>query len=423
MKPEQAMKAHRISVMHSQAAPEDAQVRTGKSSHTVENSLPRWLTLLLAVSCGIIVANLYYSQTLIGPISRDTGLSAGMAGLIVTLTQIGYVLGLLFIVPLSDIIENRRLAVGGLAIVIAALIATSLASGAALFLSASLLIGLGSVVAQILVPYASYLASEEQRGRAVGNVMSGLLLGIMFARPAASFIADLWGWKAVFGMSAGFITLVALVLSRSLPQRKPAPGLKYSQLIASLKRLLLTTPVLRRRALYQACLFGSFSLFWTVVPLRLSEYFHLSQQGIALFALAGVTGAVAAPIAGRLADKGWTHILTGIAISISALSFLVSYLVRDSSPAAIALLLIAAILLDMGVSGNLVLGQRMIYSLGSETRGRLNGLFMAIFFAGGAAGSFLGAWSYAYGGWTLASLLGMALPLAALLYYLTEKKE
>lgn len=381
-----------------------------------------WIMLLLASACGLIVANLYYAQPLVGPISAATGLSSAAAGLIVTLTQIGYVAGLLFIVPLSDIIENRRLAVVSLIVVVGALLAATFAPNATLFLTASLFIGLGSVVAQILVPYATYLSSEEQRGRVVGNVMSGLLLGIMFARPVASFITSLWGWQAVFALSATVTTLLTVLLSRILPERKPSPTLNYSKLIVSLVALIKQTPVLRRRALYQACLFGAFSLFWTVVPLRLADDFGMSQQGIALFALAGVGGAIAAPITGRLADKGWTGFLTGLAMIIASLSFLLAYLFQGNSTTALALLVLAAIILDMSVSGNLVLGQRAIYSLGSEARGRLNGLFMSIFFIGGAIGSSLGVWSYANGGWSFTSLIGVIVPLLAFLYFLTEKR-
>lgn len=382
--------------------------------------IPGWLMFLLAAACGLIVANLYYSQTLIGPISEATGLSLEAAGLIVTLTQVGYVIGLLFIVPLSDLVENRRLTVISLLAVIAALLTAAFTTGGALFLTASFFIGLGSVAAQILVPYASFLASDSQRGQVVGNVMSGLLLGIMFARPVASFLTGIWGWQAVFALSAGVIALLTLVLSRVLPERKPSPALSYGALIVSLGTLFKNTPILRRRAIYQASLFGVFSLFWTVVPLRLADDFGMSQQGIALFALAGVGGAVAAPIAGRLADKGWSGRLTGIAMSIAVMSFVLTYLVRSHSAVALALLVAAAILLDMAVSGNLVIGQRAIYSLGNEARGRLNGLFMAVFFIGGAIGSSLGGWAYAYGGWGLTALIGAGVPLAAFLYFLTE---
>lgn len=381
-----------------------------------------WILFLLAAACGLIVANLYYSQTLVGPISAATGLTSEASGFIVTLTQIGYVLGLLFIVPLSDIVENRRLVAIFLIVAFCALATASFAASAPLFLAASLFIGLGSVVAQILVPYATYLASGPHQGRVVGNVMSGLLLGIMFARPVASFIAGLWKWQAVFALSAAAIALLTILLYRVLPERKPEPALSYGKLIVSLGSLLKQTPILRRRAAYQACLFGAFSLFWTVVPLYLADEFGLTQQGIAWFALAGVGGAIAAPIAGRLADKGWTRFLTGLALSVAALSFVLAYLVPGHSTASLVLLVLAAILLDMAVSGNLVLGQRAVYSLGNEAKGRLNGLFMAIFFIGGAAGSSLGGWSYAHGGWNFTSLIGIIVPVLALVYFFTEKR-
>lgn len=385
------------------------------------HSVPSWLILLLAAACGLIAANLYYAQTVIGPIGVTTGLSSAAAGLIVTLTQIGYVIGLLFIVPLSDILENKRLVTFFLIILVVALLAAAFSSHAVLFLTASLVIGISSVVAQILVPYATYLTSEEQRGRVVGNVMSGLLLGIMLARPVASFITSLLGWQAVFVFSAIIIGLLTLLLSRALPARQPQPAMKYGQLILSLGSLLKTFPMLRRRALYQASLFGAFSLFWTTVPLQLANEYGMSQQGIAWFALAGVGGAIAAPIAGRWADKGLTRILTGLAMVIAVASFGLAYLFQGHSTATLILLVVVAITLDMAVSGNLVLGQRIIYSL-SEARGRVNGIFMSIFFVGGAIGSSLGSWSYAHGGWSLTTLIGLVMPLLALVYYLTEKK-
>ncbi|MCR2804258.1 MFS transporter [Paenibacillus soyae] len=377
---------------------------------------------LLAAACGLIVANLYYAQPLVGPISLATGLTASTAGLIVTVTQIGYVAGLLFVVPLSDMIENRRLTKILLMVAIGALLTAGLAPHAPLFFIASFFIGIASVVAQILVPFAAYLASEDQRGRVVGNVMSGLLLGIMFARPVASFVTSLWDWRAIFILSAIVISLLTAVLSFALPVRKPFPVVRYEKLILSLGAILYQTPSLRRRALYQACLFGAFSLFWTVVPLHLADHFGLSQIGIAWFALVGVGGAIAAPIAGRLADKGWSNALTGIAIIVAALSFLLIHLFQGSSTFVLILFFVSAITLDMAVSGNLVISQRTIYSLGSEARGRLNGLFMAIFFVGGAIGSSLGGWSYTQGGWGLTSLIGTILPLLALVYFLTEKR-
>ncbi|WP_243523423.1 MFS transporter [Bacillus pseudomycoides] len=389
---------------------------------TIDKDISAGLTILLAAACGIIVANLYYAQPLVGVISSAIGLSTSSAGLIVTLTQIGYVVGLLFLVPLGDIVENRKLVVTSLLLSAVALTATVFVKHGILFLVASFFIGLGSVAAQVLVPFASYLASEATRGRVVGNVMSGLLLGIMLSRPISSLVADIWGWNAIFALSAAVIVVLAIVLSKVLPTRKPTANTNYTALLGSMWQLLRTTPILRRRAIYHACVFGTFSLFWTTVPLLLSSpTFHFSQKAIALYALVGIAGTIAAPVGGRLADRGWTRLATGIALAAVIASLLLPLMIRSSSPFGVAVLVVAAILLDMGVSANLVLSQRLIFSLGPEIRSRLNGLFMAIFFLGGAIGSFIGGWTYALGGWSVALWTGVAFPVIALLYFATEK--
>lgn len=396
---------------------------TDSKTQTNGKNIPAWLTILLAAACGIIVANLYYAQPLVGTISSSIGLSANSSGLIVTLTQIGYVAGLLFVVPMGDIIENRRLVAVSLLLTALALAAAAAAKQVPLFLAASFVIGLGSVAAQVLVPFASYLASESSRGRVVGNVMSGLLLGIMLSRPLSILVADLFGWHAVFVLSGAAVLVLALVLSKVLPARRPSSNASYAALLGSMWRLLRTTPLLRRRAAYHACVFATFSLFWTTVPFLLAgPMFHFSQKAIALFALAGIAGAVAAPVAGRLADRGWTRPGTGIALVTVVLSVLLPLVIRTGSPVGVAVLVAAAILLDAGVSANLVLGQRALFSLSPEIRSRLNGLFMAIFFLGGAAGSAVGGWAYATGGWSAALWFGLAFPVAALLYFATENK-
>lgn len=396
---------------------------TVSKEQTIERDIPTWLTVLLAAACGIIVANLYYAQPLVGVISSSIGLSANSSGFIVTLTQIGYVVGLLFVVPMGDIVENKRLIVISLLLTAVALAITALSKQAFPFLAASFVIGVGSVAAQVLVPFASYLASESSRGRVVGNVMSGLLLGIMLARPVSSLVADFFGWHAVFTLSAAAILILAIVLSKVLPARKPSLDTPYTALLGSMWHLLRTTPILRRRAAYHACVFATFSLFWTTVPLLLSSpIFHFSQKDIALFALVGVAGAVAAPVAGRLADRGWTRPATGIALVTVVISVLLPLMIRTGSPIGVAVLVVSAILLDAGVSANLVLGQRAIFSLNPEFRSRLNGLFMAIFFFGGAIGSAIGGWIYATGGWSAALWIGMAFPIVAILYFATEKK-
>ncbi|MDP4097970.1 MFS transporter [Paenibacillus sp. P96] len=390
-------------------------------NQSVVKSVPAWLTLFLAISCGIIVANLYYAQPLVGDISSAIGLSQGAAGLIVTLTQIGYGIGLLFIVPLGDVLENRRLVVGALLLTTLALIAAAVVQSASLFLLTAMMIGIGSVAAQILVPYAAQLAPDESRGRVVGNVMSGLLLGIMLARPISSMVADLMGWRAIFVLSSALILILALVLAKALPARQPVTNESYLRLIGSMWRMLETTPILQRRAINHAFVFGTFSLFWTTVPLLLtSPEFHFSQMEVALFALAGVSGAIAAPIAGRLADRGWIRPATGLALAAVIISVVLPFMVHTRSITTVSILVISAILLDMGVSANLVLSQRVIFALGAEFRSRLNGLFMAIFFAGGALGSAAGGWAYNLGGWKAALVIGIALPSVAMIYYLTR---
>ncbi|MTV40410.1 MFS transporter [Duganella radicis] len=379
------------------------------------------MVTLLATATGLIVASLYYAQTLVGPISAATGLSPAAAGLIVTLTQIGYCIGLLFIVPLGDLLENRRLIFTGLLFTAAMLVLAAISSSAWMFLTAALGIGLGSVAAQIVVPFAAHMSQEATRGATVGKVVSGLLLGIMLSRPAASLIADATSWHVVFGGAAVVVTIVAFVLRAKLPQRVPNHHITYPKLLGSLWHLFLQTPVLRRRAAYHAGLFGSFSLFWTVTPLMLAgPVFHLSQTGIAIFALVGMAGAIASPVAGKLADQGHTLMATAAALALGVIGFALPMLVPGSRNVALAVLVIASIVLDMGVAANLVLGQRAIFTLGAEVRSRLNGVYFALFFAGGALGSALGGWMFATHGWHAALLTGMAFNGAALLYWVSE---
>ncbi|MDQ2823665.1 MAG: MFS transporter [Pseudomonadota bacterium] len=379
------------------------------------------MTLLLATACGMIVANLYYAQTLVAPIARATGLPPELAGLIVTLTQVGYALGLLFLVPLGDLLENRRLVVTALVFSALALLAASLSTNGAVFLAAALAIGLSSVAAQVLVPFAAHLSKEATRGATVGKVVSGLLLGIMLARPVASLVADHANWHVVFGGAAALMAVLAFVLFKNLPQRHPQAPLPYPELIGSLWPLVLRTPVLRRRALYQAGLFGSFSLFWTVVPQELTSVeFGLSQTGVAIFALVGMAGAIASPVAGRLADSGHTLFATAAALVLGIVGYALPLFSTSSHTLALAILVAASIILDMAVAASLVLGQRAIFALAADIRSRLNGLFFALTFAGGALGSALGGWMYASHGWHAALLTGMAFVVVAFAGWLVE---
>lgn len=381
------------------------------------------LTFLLAAACGLIAANLYYGQPLAGIIGAELGFSSAATGLIVTLTQIGYGVGLLFVVPLGDLVENRKLVVIAVSMAVLSLVAAALSPHASQFLFAAFLIGVSSVAVQVIVPYAAHMAPHAIRGRVVGNVMSGLMVGIMLARPVSSLLSEFVSWRGVYLASAVVMAILAVVLFRLLPVRMPEARLGYGALMASMGKLAANTPLLQRRAIYHAFMFGAFSLFWTTTPLYLSgPHFNLSQGEIALFALAGAAGAVAAPIAGRMADRGWTYPATFAAMVMVGLSFVVTHLAPEGSHLALAILVAAAIVLDFGVTTNLVLGQRAIFTLGAEFRSRLNGIYMATFFMGGAIGSAVGGWAYSVGEWSLASWVGFAMPAAALVYFLTEKR-
>ncbi len=395
---------------------------TRESAPLPEKTISPLMTFMFAAACGLVAANLYYGQPLAGPISQALGFTPAATGLIVTLTQIGYGLGLLLIVPLGDLLENRRLVLTLVALAAVALVGAAFAWSPSLFLLASLCIGLASVAVQVLVPFAAHMAPDASRGAVVGNVMSGLLCGIMLARPAASFLSELLSWHAVYILSAGIMIALAIILRIVLPTRLPHTKLHYGQLLSSMGHLALREPVLQRRALYQACMFGAFSLFWTTTPLLLaSPIFGLTQNGIALFALAGAAGAVASPIAGRLADRGLTKLATGSAMVLAIAAFLIGHASGSGSLLALITLTLSGIMLDFGVQTNLVVGQRAIFALSAEHRSRLNGLYMATFFTGGAIGSALGGWAYATGGWNLTSWIGVAFPVVALLIFLTER--
>ncbi|PTB19699.1 MFS transporter [Trinickia symbiotica] len=374
-------------------------------------TMARSLILLFAFCCGAIVANLYYAQPIISLIAPDLHMSESTASLIVSLTQIGYAAGLFFLVPLGDLVENKKLMIATAVLSIGSLAAAATLHEPGLFLGISLLIGFTSVAVQLLIPLAAHFAPAETRGRVVGTIMSGLLLGILLSRPIASFIAGHFGWRAVFGFGAVAMALVTLLLALTLPGRRPDHTASYLQLIRSLQHLIATLPVLRQRSLYQGLMFGSFSLFWTAVPVELMNHYHLSQSAIAVFSLVGAMGATSAPIAGRLADAGHTHRATVIALALAAISYVPVVLVPGLG---VFGLIGTGLLLDFAVQMNMVLGQREIYALDPKSRNRLNSIYMTSIFVGGAVGSAVASTLYEHGGWTWVAVAGTLFPLLAL---------
>lgn len=384
-------------------------------------TLTRSLTIVMAISCGLLVANLYYAQAAIGPITSDLGISKGAEGVVVTLIQFGYALGLVLIATLADLVENRRVVLITVGITILGLIGVALAPSAAVFLIASFVVGVVSVGAQVVLPLATHLAPANERGRVIGNIMGGLLAGIMLSRPYANFVTGLLGWRWVFGIAAVLIAGLFVVLWRTLPERRPEAGIHYGQLLASTFGYLAKSRVLQRRALYQACAFGAFNFFWTCAPLMLHATFHFNQFEIALFALAGAGGALAAPIAGRLGDRGLANPITGVVMALMAAMFLVT----DWAVAAQLLvpLVIAGVFIDASTQGNQVAGQRIIYGIEPDARGRINSAFIFVNFLGGATGSLLAPYVYSVGGWNGVALVGAGVAVFVLLVFATERLD
>lgn len=384
---------------------------------------PRGLIVLLAVSCGLTVANLYYAQPLLSELRQSFGISAVTAGSLVTATQLGYALGLLLLVPLGDVSEKRRLSTVLLTLTVGTLVVSGLAPDFPVLLAASLVGGTTLVVVQILVPFAADLAPDATRGRVVGQVMSGLLTGILLSRTLGSLVASVTSWRVVYLTSAALMTVLTLVLRSALPRRAPAAdaaAMPYGRLLRSTARLLREHPALRRRAMYQAAMFGAFSAFWTTISFVLtSAPFNYSQWQVGLFALAGAGGALVAPLAGRWADRGLVRPMTAVAFVVAALALGLAVAGRHS----VLVLGAAAVLLDMAVQTSLVLSQHVVYQLDGRARARLNSAFMATFFLGGAVGSQAGAYAYHAGGWTAAALFGAALPVLGLIGWTTERRR
>jgi predicted MFS family arabinose efflux permease len=384
----------------------------------VTNVITGPLTLLFATAVGVIVTNLFAPQTLIGLIGSSLGLATASEGLIAMATLLGYAAGLFLLVPLADLAENRRLIVRMLTGAVLAAGAAALAPNAPFLMAFLFALGALCSAIQILVPIVAAMAPAAQRGRVIGDVMSGLMIGILLSRPLASIIADAFGWRAFYAASALAMAVLTLVLAARLPEHRPARRSGYLALIASLWHLLRTEPALWRRALTASLVMAAFSVFWTSVALRLAQPpFDLSQRGIALFALVGAGGAAVTPLAGRAGDRGWTRPVTVAShlVLIAAMA-LAAYAGLSGSGTLLSLVLMAlsAVLIDVGVTGDQTLGRRVVNLLQPEARGRLNGLFVGLFFIGGAIGSAITGVVWDWGGWSAICVAGGAFGIAAL---------
>ncbi|RJL01259.1 MFS transporter [Enterobacter chuandaensis] len=367
------------------------------------------LILLMSVATGLAVASNYYAQPLLDTIARAFNLSASSAGFIVTAAQLGYAAGLLFLVPLGDMFERRMLIVSMTLLAAGGMLITASSQSLTMMIVGTALTGLFSVVAQILVPLAATLASPEKRGKVVGTIMSGLLLGILLARTVAGLLASLGGWRTVYWVASVLMVIMALALWRGLPKVKQENHLNYPQLLASVFSLFTQDKLLRTRALLGCFTFANFSILWTSMAFLLAAPpFNYSEGVIGLFGLAGAAGALGARPAGGLADKGKSHMTTTAGLILLLLSWAAIWYGHVS----VLALIVGILVLDLTVQGVHITNQTVIYRVKPEARNRLTAGYMTSYFIGGAAGSLISASAWQHAGWS--GVCGIGAIVAAL---------
>lgn len=385
------------------------------------------LARLMAVTAGVTVANLYYAQPLLHTIGTALHTSQASASLLVTAAQLGYAAGLLFVVPAGDIVRRRPLLTALLAVCTLGLGASAVAPGLGALGGLALLIGLSSVVVQMLVPYAATLARPEERSRVIGTLMSGLLIGILASRTFSGIIAQLAGWRAVYATAAAMMALTTVSLFRALPNHPRELTVGYAEQMRGVLAVARDQPALRWRSLIGACGFAAFGCFWTTVTFLLAgPPYHFSALEIGLFALAGVAGAVTASFGGRLLDtrKHLRWPVTGITLAAMVASFAaIGFGDAHLGPLSLGLLIVGVLVMDACVQGTHVVNQSVIYDLLPGARSRLTTVYMTTYFVGGAIGTELGSQAYQRWGWTGASVTAAIFPVLALLAWLAARRH
>ncbi len=355
------------------------------------------LLWLMTVSTGICIANIYYCQPLLHQMQLSFNSTPAEMGAIPTLTQLGYAVGILFLIPLGDQIERRKLILTATLVSASSLVGMSFAPNIFFGTLMSFLIGLTTMTPQFIIPFAIHLAEPEKRGRVLGMVMGGLLLGILLARTVAGFVGAAYGWRFMFGLAAGILVLLTILLSFALPKSEPTYKGSYFSLITSVWSLIKQEAVLREAMIIGSMMFGAFSSFWaTLIYLMESPNFNLGARAVGLFGVLGAAGALAAPIIGRISDKKSPRTAIKFGIVLMALSFTVYWLWGNYSLVALA---IGVLLMDVGLQGTHVSNQSRVFALIPEARSRLNTAYMFAYFIGGALGSWVGSMAWSHYGW------------------------
>nr|WP_225445831.1 MFS transporter [Paenibacillus arenosi] len=388
---------------------------------TQRSTISRYVTLLCAVACGMSVANIYFAQPLLNNLSSEFGVDQSIIGILITITQIFYAVGLLLLVPLGDLLNQRRLIIGQMLLSVIALVIVGTASTSLALFVGMALVGLLAVVTQTIVAFAATMAASAERGRVVGIVTSGIVIGILLARTFAGIVTDFADWRSVYLLSAACMLLTIVVFMRVLPNvERKVRTLTYPQLLKSVFVLFAQERVLRIRAVLAMLIFADFNILWTSLVLPLSAPpLSLSHTAIGAFGLAGVAGVLGAARAGRLADRGYGQRTTGYALLLLFVSW---FLIRYTEQSLFALV-IGIVLLDLAVQAVHVTNQSMILALRPEARSRLTAGYMVFYSIGSAAGSIAATYMYAHYGWAGVCLLGASVSALALLFWAVTKRS
>jgi predicted MFS family arabinose efflux permease len=381
------------------------------------------LTLwLMTIGSGLVVANIYYNQPLLGKIAQTFAVPAAQAGSIAMLTQVGYATGLLFIVPLGDMLRRKRLILADFVLIILSLLLAAFSPNVYCLMAASWLIGTTSVLPQLFIPLAAHLARPEARGKALGTVMSGLLIGILLSRTVSGFVGELWGWRAMFLIAAGVMVVLWIALYFLLPEVYPDFKGSYKNLMKSLWTLFRQEPLLRLAAVRGGLAFAAFGGFWaTLVFLLQGAPFHAGSGAAGAFGLVGALGALAAPLVGRLSDNRSTRHMVTAMIGLIILAYVVFGFSGQSIPG----LVLGVVLIDIGIQATHISNQTLVFSLNPQARNRLNTVYMVIYFLGGATGTFLAtqAWKqWQWPGVVAVGLVSATLSLGVHLAFSRERK-
>jgi predicted MFS family arabinose efflux permease len=372
----------------------------------------RWALPFLGIACAVGVGSIYYNQPLLLVMGESFGRGARSMEFVAVATQVGYACGILFFVPLGDVAERRSLMMRMYAAVSVALLLAACAQGLAWMIVASVLIGLMASVTHVALPMAPDLAPREARGKAIGTVMTGLLLGILLARTFAGWVARLNGWRTVYVVAALMNLAFVPIMMKAMPRMQPRASLSYKEAMRSLWTLFRTEPLLREAGMLGALTFGSFSCFWTTLAYLLYSHYGMGPGVAGTFGLVGAAGALVAPFAGWLSDRRGTRFVVTVAGAVLTLSYLWLWGTekwRISTAMHMVAMVLGVIALDLGAQMMQVANQTRIFGLGSQVRSRLNTIYMTMYFTGGAAGSALSGWAWWRWGWDGVCVLALGL--------------